>query len=138
MRRRQDYDTSPGSGDGDCLRDRAVFATTTLTTAVAELAYGDVGDIGKVPGRCLHGLKGKVCSERNECDRAFGLGDGLCDIGTGVEFDPPLDATTQESTCTPSEDIIVDAGTKLKLKSFARRVTERPDKDRLMLVCAAP
>jgi cysteine-rich repeat protein len=125
----QDCDTSSGAGDGSCLRDRAVVATTSLTDALDLMAPPDEAS---VPGRCRAGLKGKVCSVNNECDRAFGLGDGRCDIGTGVEFDPPLD---ELGVCTPGQDIVVDAGTKLKLRSFVRRNSGRPDRDRLMLVC---
>jgi hypothetical protein len=128
----QDCDTSAGAGDGTCLRDRAVVATTTLTDAVATLAPSGAAS---VPGRCRAGLKGKVCSVNNECDRAFGLGDGRCDVGTGVEFDPALDPGDQLGTCTPGEDIVVDAGSKLKLRSFVRRNVGRADRDRLMLVC---
>ncbi len=127
----EDCDSSPGMGDGDCLRSRAVVATTTITDAVSLLAPGT----GTVPGRCRAGLKGKVCSVNNECDRAFGLGDGRCDIGTGVEFSPPLDLEDQLGTCTPGQDIVVDAGTKLTLKSFVRRESGRADRDRLLLVC---
>jgi hypothetical protein len=76
-----------------------------------------------------------VCSVNNECDRAFGLGNGRCDVGTGVEFDPPLDGADQLATCTPGQDIVVDAGTKLKLRSFVRRDDGAPDRDRLLLVC---
>jgi hypothetical protein len=128
----EDCDTSTGMGDGVCVRDRAVIATTTLTDAVSELAAAGAAS---VPGRCRAGLKGKVCSVNNECDRAFGLGNGRCDVGTGVEFDPPLDPGDQLSTCTPGEDIVVDAGAKLKLRSFVRRSVGRPDRDRLLLVC---
>ena len=105
----QDCDSSTGSGDGDCLRSRAVVATTTLTNAVVAIA--NLGE-ANVPGRCRGGLKGKVCSVNNECDRAFGLGDGRCDIGTGVEFPSALDpgirsapvppARTSSSTPAPS------------------------------------
>jgi hypothetical protein len=130
-------DTIPDAGDGICQFDRAVEATIVLTEAVLKLAEDDVATI---PGRCREGLKGKVCSLNNECDRAFGLGDGRCDIGTGVEFNPPLNATadpvTQKQTCTDGLDVAVDVGTKLKLRSFVRRTPgKKPDKDRLMLVC---
>jgi cysteine-rich repeat protein len=128
----QDCDTSAGAGDGNCVRDRAVVATTTLTDAVAALAPTGAAS---VPGRCRAGLKGKVCSVNNECDRAFGLGNGRCDIGTGVEFDPPLDGADQVGTCTPGQDIVVDAGSKLNLRSFVRRGSGPPDRDHLLLVC---
>jgi hypothetical protein len=128
----RDCDTVENANDGSCVRDRAVIATTTLTEAVAALAAPGAAS---VPGRCREGLKRKVCSANNECDRAFGLGDGRCDIGTGVEFAPPLDAADQVAICTPGQDIVVDAGTKLKLSSFIRRTSGPADRDRLTLKC---
>jgi cysteine-rich repeat protein len=127
-----DCETSPGANDGACL-SREADAAAGITDAVRLLAP----TIAKVPDRCRAGLKGKVCSiaDDNECDRAFGAGDGRCDIGAGVEFDPPLNAGDQATACTPSVDVVVDAGRKLKLSSHIRRTTGSPDNDRLVLVC---
>jgi cysteine-rich repeat protein len=128
-----DCDLSSGSGDGECLLSRAVAAARTLTTAIVD----EVGAGASVPNRCRAGLKGKVCSVDEECDRAFGLGDGICDIGTGVQFNDPTLAAT-DTACTPGQDIVLDAGTKLNLKSYVRRQSGRADKDRLTLVCSEP
>ena len=63
------------------------------------------------------------------------IGDGLCDIGTGVLFLPSLDPPDQVSTCTPSFDVAVAAGSRLKLPALARTGSGRRDKDRITLVC---
>jgi cysteine-rich repeat protein len=128
-----DCETTPGADDGVCSSHEA-DAAADLTDAVRLLAP----DIATVPDRCRAGLKGKVCSipDDNECDRAFGAGDGLCDIGAGVEFHPPLDAGDQVTACTESVNVVVDAGAKLKLRSNLRRTTGPPDKDMLLLQCA--
>ena len=67
--------------------------------------------------------------------RDFGVGDGLCDIGTGVLFLPPLEPVAQTSTCTPSIDVVVAVGSRLKLPALARTGSARRDKDTLRLVC---
>jgi cysteine-rich repeat protein len=114
-------------------------AVETLTTAVQDLAPS----VADVPGRCREGLRGKICSipEDRECDSHFGSGDGVCDIGTGVEFSPPLYPPdlggAQVAICTPGVDVVVPTGTSLKLRAYARRATGSPnhDIDTLMLVC---
>jgi cysteine-rich repeat protein len=127
-----DCETSAGANDGVCL-SREADAAANVTDAVRLLAPS----IATVPDRCRAGLKGKVCSidDDNECDRVFGAGDGRCDIGAGVEFDPSLDAGDQVTACTPGVDVVVDAHGKLKLSSHIRRTTGVPDKDKLLLVC---
>jgi cysteine-rich repeat protein len=114
-------------------------AVETLTTAVHDLAPS----VADVPGRCREGLRGKICSipEDRECDSHFGTGDGVCDIGTGVEFSSPLDPPdlggAQVAICTPGVDIVVPTGTSLKLRSYARRATGSPNRDidTLRIVC---
>ena len=114
-------------------------AVEALTSAVRELAPS----LADVPGRCREGLRGKVCSipDDRECDSHFGTGDGLCDIGTGVEFSSPLDPPDlgggQVAICTPGIDIVVASRSSLRLRSLVRRSVGVPDRDAdtLRLVC---
>jgi hypothetical protein len=108
-------------------------AAEALTAAVAALAP----DGAVLPDRCRLGIKRKACSipHNYECDTRFGIGDGLCDVGTGVLFDPPLEPAAQVSTCTPSVDVVVAAGTRLKLPARARTGSGRRDNDMVRLVC---
>jgi hypothetical protein len=85
----------------------------------------------------------KVCSIPDDrgCDSHFGTGDGICDIGTGVEFSSPLDPAdlggTQTAICTPGIDVVVASGTNLKLRSQVKRTPALPNRDidTLELVC---
>jgi cysteine-rich repeat protein len=112
-------------------------AAETLTTAVAALSGGST----VTPDRCVTGDRRKNCNIPNnfECDRTFGAADGFCDVGTGVLFFPNLDPANlggdQVATCSPSQDIIVAAGTRLRLKSKTRRVIGRSDRDAVRLRC---
>jgi cysteine-rich repeat protein len=108
-------------------------AAETLTAAMADLAPG----ASVIPDRCRFGLQHKSCSIPNnyECDTFFGVGDGLCDIGTGVLYLPPLEQAAQASACTPSVDLVVAVGERLKLPALARTGSGRRDKDRVTLVC---
>jgi cysteine-rich repeat protein len=114
-------------------RPQHAAAAEAITTAVATLAAS--GSV--VPDRCRLGIKRKSCLIPNnyECDSHFGVGDGRCDIGTGVLFLPPLEAVAQTSACTPSIDVAVAAGRRLKLPALARTGSGRRDKDTLRLVC---
>ncbi|NQY92345.1 MAG: hypothetical protein HRT46_11915, partial [Deltaproteobacteria bacterium] len=112
-------------------------AAETLTTAVAALSGGST----VTPDRCVTGDRRKNCTIPNnfECDRTFGAANGFCDVGTGVLFFPNLDPANlggeQVATCSPSQDIIVAAGTRLRLKSKTRRVIGRSDRDAVRLRC---
>jgi cysteine-rich repeat protein len=119
------------------VSDQAAVAAEIITAAVAKLAPSSAD----VPGRCRRGLRGKVCSipDNPECDTFFGAGDGICDVGTGVLFDPPLDPQDQGgdqiSPCTPGKDIVVSAGARLKLRSLVHRTTGKRDRDMVRLLC---
>ncbi|MFQ5353253.1 MAG: hypothetical protein ACE5D3_09325, partial [Candidatus Binatia bacterium] len=121
-------------------------ATENLTAAVAGLSSGTLGDCSsfpcvEVPDRCRSGLRFKSCTIPNnfECDLTFGAANGFCDIGTGVLFFPRLDPADQGGDqllpCTDDVDVVVQAGTTLRLKSWTRRVIGRGDRDRLRLIC---
>jgi len=114
-------------------RPQHAAAAEVLTAAVAALAPG----AAVLPDRCRLGIKRKACSipQNYECDTRFGTGDGLCDLGTGVLFVPPLEPAGQVSTCTPSVDVVVAAGTRLKLPARARTGSGRRDNDMVRLVC---
>lgn len=114
-------------------------AAEVITNAIRDLGPAS----GVVPDRCRAGLRGKACSipDDNECDTFFGAGNGLCDIGTGVEFAPPLDPQTlggeQTSPCTPSLDVVVPAGSRLTLRARSRQTNGSQDFDTLRLICQA-
>lgn len=116
-------------------RPQHAAAAEALTAALARLAPGGA----VLPDRCRLGIARKACSiPRNyECDTRFGVGDGLCDVGTGVLFDPPLEPEAQASACTESVDVVVAAGTRLKLPARARTGSGRRDSDVLLLVCVS-
>jgi hypothetical protein len=63
----------------------------------------------------------------------------LCDIGRTVTFFPPLDPPdlggAQISNCTAAKDIVVKAGTVMRLKSKVTKNTGRADGDVLGLAC---
>jgi len=106
-------------------------AINSLITAVEPL-----GPSSSVPQRCRLGVRGKICSEDQECDTHLGAGNGVCDIATGVLFVPPLDPGDQSNICTiPSVAIVVPAGGKLKLLSRVTRASGSQDKDAVLLVC---
>ncbi len=106
-------------------------AINALIGAVEPLGAGS-----SVPQRCRQGVRGKICSEDQECDTHLGAGNGICDIATGVLFDPALDPGDQTTVCTtPSVAIVVPAGGKLKLLSRVTRVSGTQDKDAVLLVC---
>jgi cysteine-rich repeat protein len=113
-------------------------AIQSITAAVAALAPAS---IATVPDLCRAGARGETCTipDDAQCDRSFGSGDGICDIGTGVLFFPPLDPADQGgaqlSTCTPGVDVVVQAGAVLKLRSRAAQNTGKKDKDALVLTC---
>lgn len=107
-----------------------------LTAAIRELAPTSA----TVPDLCRSGARGQVCAipEDEQCDTVLGRGDGACDIGSRVDFFPPLDPPgggLQVSTCTPGIDVVVSAGGVLRLKSRATRNLGRHDKDAMLLVC---
>jgi len=108
-------------------------AAEDITTAVAALAPGS----SEIPDRCRVGVKNKVCSipDNEECDTFLGAGNGLCDIGTGVTFDPPLDPGDQVTTCTPGIDVVVPVEDRLKLRTKVRRLDLKTEKDSLRLRC---
>lgn len=109
-------------------------AAEALTGAVAALAPGGAA---LVPDRCRLGLAGKACSipQDLECDTFFGAGDGACDIGTGVQFAPPLVAADQAAPCTAGTDVVVPVGSRLRLRARLTQADARRDKDKLTLVC---
>ena len=113
-------------------------AIQAIGAAVRDLAPATVG---AVPDLCRKGARGETCTipDNEQCDRAFGTGDGICDIGTGVVFFPPLDPADQGgaqlSACTPGVDVVVQAGATLKLRSRATQNTGAQDKDAIVLVC---
>jgi cysteine-rich repeat protein len=119
------------------LPDQAA-AIQALTAAVQDLAPPTVAS---VPDLCREGARGETCSipDDQQCDRSIGSGDGVCDIGTGVVFFPPLDPAdlggAQLSICTPGVDVVVQAGAVLKLRSRATQNSGRQDKDALVLTC---
>lgn len=112
-------------------------AAQAITTAMETLTVGGVD----TPDRCREGVHTKSCSipDDDECDTFLGAGNGLCDIGTGVVFTPPLDPAIlggdQITSCTPGTDVVVPAGSSLKLLTLIRRDGLRTDKDRLRLIC---
>ncbi len=113
-------------------------AAETLTTAISGLTSGTF----EVPDRCREGQRKKICSipDNVECDKFLGSGDGICDIGTGVVFDPPLvpadNGGEQVLQCTPSVSIAVPKGDRLRLKAHVRRPEGlRGDKDVMRLTC---
>ena len=68
-------------------------AADTITSAVAKLVADDNPVVKAVkPGRCVKGLQAKSCTvgADYECDPTFGSGTGVCDITTGVLFQPML------------------------------------------------
>ncbi len=111
----------------------------SASAAIENLTAGGV----ETPDRCREGVRSKNCSipDDDECDTFLGAGNGLCDIGTGVVFTPPLDPAIlggdQITTCTPGTDVVVPTGDKLKLRTLIRRSEDglRKDKDRLRLIC---
>jgi cysteine-rich repeat protein len=111
----------------DVTHSPQAAAAEAITTAVAGLAP----DAASVPERCRAGLRGRICSEDRDCDTSFGKGNGICDMGTGVLFSPPLDL----SACTASIDVAVKAGRSLSLRSLTRQTSGRSDRDQLLLVC---
>jgi hypothetical protein len=76
-----------------------------------------------------------VCSipDDDECDTFFGAGNGVCDVGTGVQFAPPLDPEDeggdQVSPCTPGVDIVVGAGGRITLRARVRQASGVQDTD---------
>ena len=113
-------------------------AAEALTTAIAALSIGT----SDVPDRCREGLKRKICSipDDDECDSFLGASDGMCDIGTGVVFTPPLNPSylggDQLVTCTPGVDVVVPVGSQLRLKAeISRQRPPRRDRDLLRLFC---
>lgn len=116
-------------------------AGAALSAAVVGLASPGTAT---APDRCRAGVKFKQCSipSNQECDTALGAGDGVCDIGSGVVFSPPLDTGTQVSPCTEAVDVVVPVGRRLKLNGLAARATATPkparDRDALHLTCRAP
>jgi hypothetical protein len=113
-------------------------AAEALTTAISALTDGQFA----VPDRCREGQRKKNCSipDDVECDKYLGSGDGVCDIGTGVSFEPPLvpvaDGGDQILQCTSSVSIEVPKGDRLRLKAQVRRPEGlRGDKDVMRLTC---
>jgi len=118
-------------------RPQEATALETITAAVAALGPG----VATIPDRCRAGARGETCTIPNnaQCDSSLGKGDGVCDIGATVVFFPPLDPIdaggVQLTSCTPGEDIVVQAGTVLRLKSKVTKNTGRSDGDVLTLIC---
>ena len=112
-------------------------AMQALTAAVHDLAPS----AATVPDLCRKGARGKACTipVDAQCDTFLGRGDGVCDIGSRVDFFPPLDPAdlggAQLSACTPGIDIVVNAGTILRLRSRATLNGGRNDRDALLLNC---
>ena len=117
----------------DVTNPTAAAAAETLTTAVAGLAPG----ASFVPDRCRLGVHAKSCSipQDWECDTFFGASDGACDIGVGVQFLPAIDAGDQVSPCTAGVDVVVPAGSRLKLRGRVTLASGQRDKDKLTLAC---
>ena len=118
-------------------RPQEATALATITAAVAALGPG----VATIPDRCRVGARGETCTIPNnaQCDSSLGKGDGVCDIGATVVFFPPLDPIdaggVQLTSCTPGADIVVRAGTVLRLKSKVTKNTGRSDGDALALIC---
>ena len=118
-------------------RPQEAVVIATITGAVADLAPG----VSSIPDRCRAGARGQTCSIPNnqQCDRSLGSGDGICDIGATVVFFPPLDpgdaGGAQLNSCTPGKDVVVPAGSLLRLKSRVTKNTGRRDRDSLVLIC---
>ncbi len=115
----------------------AAAVIETITAAVRDLAPGSA----TVPDLCRVGARGQECTIPldAQCDSFLGKGDGVCDIGTRVDFFPPLDPADegglQTSTCTPGLDVVVRAGAVMRLRSRVTRNVGRHDKDALTLIC---
>jgi cysteine-rich repeat protein len=110
--------------------EQAAFVES-MTAGVAALAPG----AAIIPDRCRLGLREKTCAipSDHQCDRAFGLGDGACDIGTGVLFTSPFDDL---DTCTDTVDVVLPTFTRAKLRARVTRGSSRErDDDLLRLVC---
>ena len=114
-------------------------AAAALTAAVIGLA---TPGSASAPDRCREGVRHKLCSipANLECDTSLGAGNGVCDIGTGVVFSPPLDTATQLGPCTEPVDVIVPVGGQLRLKARTARTTPNRlrDSDVLQLSCRHP
>ncbi len=112
-------------------------AAEILTDALAALTSGGFD----APSRCREGLRGKNCTENTDCDSFLGAGDGLCDVATGVSYDPPLAASgpnaNQTTACTPGQLIAVPTTIRsLRLRTQVRRVEPfKGDRDTLRLSC---
>ncbi len=112
-------------------------AAQAITAAVLGLAPGTA----TAPDRCREGAKRKICAIPNnvQCDSALGKGDGVCDIGAGVVFAPPLDVSTQVAPCTEPVDVVVPAHGRLRLSVRVKQAptSTRPgrDNDVLRLSC---
>ncbi len=116
-------------------------ATQTVTAAVRALIANDEAPppFAFIPDRCRKGIKKSTCDIPNdhECDTSLGKGNGRCDIGTGVVYEPWLPPAVSGSVCTDSFEIDVPQGERLKLKSITSPVEGegRPDRDKIILEC---
>jgi len=85
--------------------------------------------------RCARGAHGQVCTipADYQCDAPFGAGNGSCDVGAGVLFDPKITATDR---CTDSVPVVVGVGKKLVLRARVTRGERKGrDIDVLRLSC---
>jgi hypothetical protein len=113
-------------------------AAETLTDALAALISPI--ENADAPGRCREGKKRKNCTVSTDCDSFLGAGDGICDVATGVSYNPPLTpeggTPNQVTACTPGQAVSVPAGDTLRLRLYARRDSSvRSDKDTMRLIC---
>jgi cysteine-rich repeat protein len=100
-------------------------------------------EAAECPNRCSAGERFKNCTNAVDCDSYLGANDGVCDVPTGVAYDPPLTldadlpvAPNQAAACSDSQLVSVPVNDNLRMRLFARRTDGmRGDRDTIRLFC---